>query len=245
MILSKPWKRRQKSVSSDRVSFRKKQFQIRCIVSVPITLYLSYAISGIYSEKVDFKWRHIYQSLLYCILHPSKDYNDKTVIIMFLGMLIWMVVAAQAWVKLSYNLMHGEEYGTAKWGDIAAFNKKYAASEEEVQESNQKKLPVNLQNETIAEYQEIAKHTEGKKEKHLAEKNVKKLKQKQKKELKKMEKQMDNIHPMNKVLSENVRFRYKSDTLRNNNIFVVGGSGDCGIIVTGRTNPVKSRVCEA
>ena len=60
-----------------------------------------------------------------------------------------------------------------------------------------------------------------------------------------MEKQMDNIHPMNKVLSENVRFRYKSDTLRNNNIFVVGGSGDCGIIVTGRTNSVKSRVCEA
>ena len=26
---------------------------------------------------------------------------------------------------------------------------------------------------------------------------------------------------------------------------LVGGAGDCGIIVTGRTNPVKSRVCEA
>ncbi len=30
------------------------------------------------------------------------------------------------------------------------------------------------------------------------------------------------------------------------NISVIkGDSGDCGIIVTGRTNPVKSRVCEA
>jgi type IV secretion system protein VirD4 len=29
----------------------------------------------------------------------------------------------------------------------------------------------------------------------------------------------------NKVLSQNVRFRYDSDTLRNNNVFVVGGSG--------------------
>ena len=28
-----------------------------------------------------------------------------------------------------------------------------------------------------------------------------------------------------KVLSQNVRFRYDSDTLRNNNVFVVGGSG--------------------
>ena len=32
---------------------------------------------------------------------------------------------------------------------------------------------------------------------------------------------------------------------RNKNVLVVGGSGDCGIIVTGRTNPVKSGVCEA
>ena len=28
-------------------------------------------------------------------------------------------------------------------------------------------------------------------------------------------------------------------------VAIVGGNGDCGIIVTGRTNPVKSRVCEA
>ena len=28
-------------------------------------------------------------------------------------------------------------------------------------------------------------------------------------------------------------------------VAVMGPSGDCGIIVTGRTNPVKSRVCEA
>jgi len=27
-------------------------------------------------------------------------------------------------------------------------------------------------------------------------------------------------------------------------IHIIGCSGDCGIIVTGRTNPVKSRVCE-
>ena len=34
-----------------------------------------------------------------------------------------------------------------------------------------------------------------------------------------------DLSPENKVLSQNVRFRYDSDTLRNNNVFVVGGSG--------------------
>lgn len=50
----------------------------------------------------------------------------------------------------------------------------------------------------------------------------------------------------NRILSQN--FRMSLDTRHtklNNNVLIIGGSGDCGIIVTGRTNPVKSRVCEA
>ena len=57
--------------------------------------------------------------------------------------------------------MHGQEYGAAKWGDIAEFNREYASEDEHG----------------------------------------------------------------NKILSENIRFKYDSSTLRNNNNVVVGGSG--------------------
>lgn len=50
----------------------------------------------------------------------------------------------------------------------------------------------------------------------------------------------------NRIFSQNVRMSLNTrHTKLNNNVLVIGGSGDCGIIVTGRTNPVKSRVCEA
>lgn len=32
--------------------------------------------------------------------------------------MVWMIAAAEGWIKLSYNLMHGKEYGDSKWGDI-------------------------------------------------------------------------------------------------------------------------------
>lgn len=79
-----------------------------------------------------------------------------------------MICSFQAYSKSDHNRMPGNEFGSAKWGEVRAFNEKYAARTEETK---------------------------------------------------------SGLSPENKVLSQNVRFRYDSDTLRNNNIVVVGGSG--------------------
>ena len=172
--------------------FRKQQFKVRSVASLPIALYFGFALSGIKTGHIDL--HHLYQSYFWCLLHPKEIWFEKSPVFILLGLLIWGIIVAEAWIKLSYNLMHGEEYGSAKWGDIFKFNQKYAASMEEIEETELAKLPANASN-------------------------------KEKKEVVKQLKKRDNIHLQNKVLSENIRFRYKSDTLRNNNIFVVGGSG--------------------
>ena len=79
-----------------------------------------------------------------------------------------MVLSFTAYSRSDHNRMPGNEFGSAKWGEVREFNEKYAAK-------------------TADE--------EG------------------------------GLSSENKVLSQNVRFRYDSDTLRNNNVFVVGGSG--------------------
>ena len=79
-----------------------------------------------------------------------------------------MICSFQAYSKSDHNRMPGNEFGSAKWGEVRAFNEKYATRTEETK---------------------------------------------------------SGLFPENKVLSQNVRFRYDSDTLRNNNIVVVGGSG--------------------
>ena len=79
-----------------------------------------------------------------------------------------MVLSFTAYSRSDHNRMPGNEFGSAKWGEVREFNEKYAA-----------------------------KTADGE----------------------------GDLSPENKVLSQNVRFRYDSDTLRNNNVFVVGGSG--------------------
>ena len=59
-------------------------------------------------------------------MHPFIIYNDKSLPMVALGVLIWGVAAFSYYNKISYNLMHGKEYSEAKWGDIKEFNKKFA-----------------------------------------------------------------------------------------------------------------------
>ena len=79
-----------------------------------------------------------------------------------------MILSFSAYNRMDHNRMPGNEFGSAKWGEVRDFNEKYAAKDT------------------------------GK---------------------------ISELSAENKVLSQNVRFRYDSDTLRNNNVFVVGGSG--------------------
>lgn len=159
-----------KKKGANRVAVDSKQIRLRtlvifCFVLLVPTLYLFYCVSGLYLLEVDIS--HMKEQIMWCILHPVFCYNDKTAGVMAVGFLIWMIASFSAYSRMNYNFMHGNEFGSVKWGSIREFNAKYASATE--------------------------------KETGLSTKN--------------------------KVLSENVRFRYDSDTLRNNNVLVVGGSG--------------------
>ena len=44
-------RKRSKTVPMDVNQFRKKQFKVRCVASIPIALYLSLAVSGVFSVR--------------------------------------------------------------------------------------------------------------------------------------------------------------------------------------------------
>ena len=140
-------------------------FKVCAVLLLP-TLYLFYSLSGLY--LVDVEISKLKEQIIWCLLHPLKVYNDKSLSMVLVGGLLWMICSFQAYNKSDHNRMPGNEFGSAKWGEVRAFNEKYAARTEETK---------------------------------------------------------SGLSPENKVLSQNVRFRYDSDTLRNNNIVVVGGSG--------------------
>ena len=137
-----------------------------CVVLLLPTLYLFYCLSGLYI--IDVEMTKLKEQIVWCLLHPLKIYNDKSLSMVFVGGLLWMVLSFTAYSRSDHNRMPGNEFGSAKWGEVREFNEKYAA-----------------------------KTADGE----------------------------GNLSSENKVLSQNVRFRYDSDTLRNNNVFVVGGSG--------------------
>ena len=138
---------------------RIRRFFIFCCILLAPVIYLSYALSGLFLLELDA--HRFWDQFAWCLTHPIEVGNSKSLTMIALGVLVWGVFGFNYYLKLSYNLMHGQEYGAAKWGDIAEFNRKYASEDEHE----------------------------------------------------------------NKILSENIRFKYDSSTLRNNNIVVVGGSG--------------------
>ena len=158
-------KKRAKRMAADSKQIRLRTLAIFCFLLLMPTLYLSYCVGGLYLLEVDAD--HIKEQIVWCIMHPAFCYNESTTGVMAVGFLIWMIASFSAYSRMNYNFMHGNEFGSAKWGSIHQFNDKYAAAE--------------------------AKSM--------------------------------GLSAKNRVLSENIRFRYDSDTLRNNNTLVVGGSG--------------------
>ena len=121
------------------------------------------------------------EMIMYCLSHPFACYNEKTFPTVMLGLIVWIVGSLSAYNKRNLNLIHGLEYGSAKWGDRIKFNAKYA--------------------------------------KVTADSDIKAVRDKS------TGKFIGGLSEANKVLSNNIRFRYDSSTLRNNNIIAVGGSG--------------------
>ncbi|MCM1244718.1 MAG: type IV secretory system conjugative DNA transfer family protein [Roseburia sp.] len=138
---------------------RLRNFLIICFVFLPAWLYMTYCASGLFMS--DVKLDNISVLYEWCLKHPMQCYNEKSIGIVLSALLLWVIFVFTQYVKMNNTLMHGQEYGSAKWGSIPAFNAKYGTEKEED----------------------------------------------------------------NKILSRNIRFRYDESTLRNGNIFVVGGSG--------------------
>lgn len=129
---------------------------------LPIVVYVSFCLSGLYLEN-DVSILNIQEKITYLLENPSMSYkNEKTGACIGVGLLVWLVAYAYFYTQAQLNLMHGAEYGTAKWGTVKEFNKKYANKE--------------------------------------------------------------NEHD-NKIFSKDMRMSYDVKTLRNNNMFIVGGSG--------------------
>lgn len=158
--------RRDTHVNLSRPVDAKKQSTRMMIFMLALMLfYPSWCLSGLFRLKLTLD--NYQDSILYCFKHPVFDYNEKTPLCLLIGAMIWMVASLMLWSEAQRNLMHGQEYGTAEWGSIREFNRKFgnpASQHEEFDESTMK-------------------------------------------------------------LSENLRFRYNDDTLRNHNMFVAGGSG--------------------
>lgn len=152
-------KKKIRSVTDSR-KIRLRNFRIMSVVILLLLLYLAFCASGLFAME-DVAVGNLEEKLVQCFRSPLSCWNEKTNAILLLVVLLWFIFTANQYIKLNNNRMPGNEFGSAKWGDINKFNQKYADKED---------------------------------------KN-------------------------NRILSENIRFRYAASTLRNNNTFIVGGSG--------------------
>ena len=119
-------KKRAKRMATDSKQIRLRTLAIFCFLLLIPTLYLSYCVSGLYLLEVDAG--RIKEQTVWCIMHPAFCYNESTTGVMAVGFLIWMIASFSAYSRMNYNFMHGNEFGSAKWGSIRQFNDKYAAA---------------------------------------------------------------------------------------------------------------------
>lgn len=151
--------KRKVTTIQDRRKVRIRNFLIVSGILLVPFLYVAICASGLFIRN--FTLDCFQDELIWCLTHPASCINEKTNVCALTAIMIWLMFVLVQYSKMDNNRIPGLEHGGARWGDIKAFNQKYA----------------------------------------------------------------DLIEQKNKILSENIRFRYDSSTLRNNNTFVVGGSG--------------------
>lgn len=140
---------------------KKKQCVILFLFLLPVFLYLSVSASALSVLKLDII--NIQDEIIRCLtdVRMPEKINENTMIFAIFGVAAWLMLFSVYYTKASMKFTPGAEYGTAEWGNVREFNKRYAS----------------------------------------------------------------DVEQENKILSENVRMKYDASTLRNNNIFAVGGSG--------------------
>ena len=81
-----------------------------------------YSLSGLYIMDVELT--NLKKQILWCVLHPLRVYNDKSVSMVLVGGLLWMILSFSAYNRMDHNRMPGNEFGSAKWGEVRDFNEK-------------------------------------------------------------------------------------------------------------------------
>ena len=90
--MAKKKKQRARKMAMDTNQFKKQQFKVRSIVSLPIALYLGYGLSGINTGHIDL--HHIYKSYFWCLMHPTEIWFDKAWGFAAFGGIVWAVIVA-------------------------------------------------------------------------------------------------------------------------------------------------------
>ena len=91
-----------------------------CVVLLLPTLYFFYSLSGLYIMDVELT--NLKKQILWCVLHPLRVYNDKSLSMVLVGGLLWMILSFSAYNRMDHNRMPGNEFGSAKWGEVRDFN---------------------------------------------------------------------------------------------------------------------------
>ena len=87
-----------------------------CVVLLLPTLYFFYSLSGLYIMDVELT--NLKKQILWCVLHPLRVYNDKSLSMVLVGGLLWMILSFSAYNRMDHNRMPGNEFGSAKWGEV-------------------------------------------------------------------------------------------------------------------------------
>ena len=77
------------STVQDMRKIRMSKFRNLCIVTLPFASYVFYALGGLYTLELDIS--RLKEQLLWCFMHPFLIYNDKSLPMVALGVLIWII----------------------------------------------------------------------------------------------------------------------------------------------------------
>lgn len=120
---------------------KKKQAWIFSALVSVLVLVVCYYLSAVFQEGVDIFQFDI--RLEEIKSEPFKDYwNDRTPLFLMLGVAISFIITSYV-ITQTGNFMFGQEYGTAKWGNIKKINKRLAEKEEQNNHILSKKLRVS------------------------------------------------------------------------------------------------------
>ena len=73
---------------------------------------------------MDVELSNLKKQILWCVLHPMRVYNDKSLSMVLVGRLLWIILSFSAYNRMDHNRMPGNEFGSAKWGERTPFGKK-------------------------------------------------------------------------------------------------------------------------